>query len=147
MTTDTNPPPPAPLATGLGYFALLPFVAGAALAWLGDAALRPLAAQALSVYAAVVVSFIGALHWGLAFPQANPARSLWVWGVLPSLIACAAVLVGPKAGLTLHAVTLAVCFGVDRVVYPRERVARWLPLRRRLTVVAVLCCVIGAIVT
>lgn len=150
-----NPPPgshaeaasepgPAPWAVGLGHLALLPFLAGAAAAWLGSAAIRPLAQEALSAYAAVVVSFIGAIHWGLAFPQARPAPSLLVWGVLPSLAAWAALLLAPAAGLLVHALVLAACYAVDRVVYPRERVARWLPLRLRLTAVAVLCCLGGA---
>ena len=144
MTTLPIDSAVSPWATGLGHLALIPFVLGAGTVLLGRGALQPIALQMLSTYAAVVVSFVGAIHWGLAFPQRSAARSLWWWGVLPSLFAWAAVSIAPKPGLAVHAATLLMCFAVDRRVYPREGVARWLPLRGRLTAVAVLCCSTGA---
>ena len=140
MTAD----PPLRTATGLGYLAVVPFVAGAALTWLVAADAKPLAAQALSAYAAVVVSFIGAIHWGVAFTQPSPATRPLLWGVIPSLVACAAVLAAPKPALFVHAAMLAVCFVVDRVLYRREGIARWLPLRLTLTVCAIASCLAGA---
>ncbi len=137
-------PDPSAVAVRLGYLAVVPFVCGAALVWLIGPAHRPLAAQALSAYAATVVSFIGAIHWGLGFPQARPASRLFLWGVVPSLVACVALLTTPRPGLVLHAVMLVTCYPVDRAVYPKEGVARWLPLRLRLTVVATAACLVGA---
>jgi hypothetical protein len=64
--------------------------------------------------------------------------------VAPSLVAWAAVLAYPRIGLVVHAAMLAVCYLVDRGVYPKEGVAQWLPLRLRLTVVAIASSVIGA---
>lgn len=136
--------PTAVVATGLGHLAVLPFVAGAALVWLVDGSLRPIASQALSAYAAVVVSFIGAIHWGLAFSQQAPAARLFYWGVVPSLVACAALLLEPKVGLVVHAAMLVACYGVDRKVYVKEDVGAWLPLRLRLTICATLSCLVGA---
>jgi hypothetical protein len=132
------------VAGALGYLALVPFVGCAALVWLPDVDLRNAAALALSAYAAVVVSFIGAIHWGLGFRQAQPATSLFVWGVVPSIVAWIAVLVPFRAGLVTQALMLAVCYLVDRRVYVREGVAAWLPLRRSLTIPAALCCLVGA---
>lgn len=134
---------PASIALGLGALAVVPFVGGAVLVWV-DTAWHPTIAQALSAYAAVVIAFIGALHWGLAFPQAAPAPRLFVWGVVPSLVAWIAVLLPPRFGLVVHAVTLVACYLVDRATYPAEQAAAWLPLRLRLTVVATLCCLVGA---
>ena len=142
-----NDPVPVTLpraAVGLGYLAVLPFVGAAALAWIVEPTQRPLAAQILSAYAAVVVSFIGAIHWGLAFPQPRPAPALFVWGVIPSIVMWIAVLLQPPLGLVVEAAMLVACYGVDRRVYPREGVARWLPLRLRLTVCATAACVAGA---
>jgi hypothetical protein len=128
----------------LGYLAVLPFVVGAALVWTVDADLRPTAALALSVYAAVVISFIGAIHWGLGFAQADPAPRLFVWGVVPAIFACLAALMPARFGLVAQAVLLAACYLVDRRVYPLEGVGRWLPLRWRLSVVAIASCLVGA---
>jgi hypothetical protein len=141
----TSPRQAAPLAVFLGYLALLPFVAAAAAVWLAPAAWRPTAAQGLLVYAAVVASFIGAIHWGLAFAQTTPAQGLWLWGVLPSIVVCGAALLPPQQGLWVQAAMLLACYAVDRRVYPREQVAQWLPMRLRLTAVATLCCVVGAL--
>lgn len=142
-----NEPVPAVvprLAVGLGYLAVVPFVCGAALVLLVHPTMRPVAAQTLSAYAAVVVSFIGAMHWGLAFPQPKPAPSLFFWGVTPSLFMWLAVLLQPSLGLVLEAALLVACYLVDRRVYPLQGVARWLPLRLRLTIVATMACLVGA---
>ena len=137
---------PASRATAarLGVLAVVPFVAGAAVAWAGDPGLRPFATAALSAYAAVVIAFIGAIHWGLGFAQERPAGRLFVWGVVPSIVAWAALLLPPRTGLAIHAAMLVTCYVVDRVVYPREGVADWLPLRGALTLAATLCCLAGA---
>jgi hypothetical protein len=134
---------PSPVAAGLGYLALVPFVAGAAAAWLVGPIDRPAVVQTLSAYAAVVLSFIGAIHWGLAFRQVEPAQRLFVWGVVPSLVAWVAVLARPATGLSIDAAMLVACYLVDHAVYPLEGVAPWRPLRLRLTVGAVASCLIG----
>lgn len=133
-----------PSARRLGHAGLLPFVLGAALVWLVRDEAHDFATQAMSAYAAVSVSFLGGIHWGLAFRHAEPPRALLVWGVLPSLAAWVAVLMPPGAGLVAHGVMLAVCYAVDRRVYPAEGVARWLTLRFRLGAVAALCCFLAA---
>ena len=74
-----------PIALWLGYAGLIPFVAGAALAWLIQPEWRPFTAAALSAYAAVIVSFLGGIHWGIGFRDGTPR--LFLWGVVPSLVA------------------------------------------------------------
>ena len=143
-TSTRLQPGAAPWAVRLGGLALIPFLVGAGASWMAGPALRPLAAQALSTYAAVVVSFIGAIHWGLAFPQTRPSPALFLWGVVPAIVAWGAVQWAPGPALIVHAAMLAACLVVDRSVYPREGVAHWLRLRLGLTVVAVLCCLVGA---
>lgn len=144
MPTIPENSSPLRVATGLGYLALVPFFVGAVLVWTIDDDLRPGASLALATYAAVVLSFIGAIHWGLGFRQERPAASLFVWGVVPSIVAWIAALVPFRAGLVAQALMLAVCFLVDRRVYLREGVERWLPLRLSLTIPAALCCLVGA---
>ena len=129
----------------LGALALLPFVAGAIGAWVGDVATRASFAQALAAYAAVVVSFIGGIHWGFGFRQATPTAPTFVWGVVPSIVAWGAQLTPPHVALWSHATTLVVCWFVDRATYPAAGAAAWLPLRARLTIGAVACCVAGAL--
>lgn len=136
-----------PLALRLGYAGLLPFVLGAALVWLlagYDVDAHAFATLGLSAYAAVVISFLGGIHWGLGFRQATPSARPFVWGVLPSLLAWVAVVMPAYAGLVVHGVMLVVCYAVDRRLYPQLGAGVWLTLRFRLSAVASLCCFLGA---
>lgn len=131
-------------AARLGYLAALPFVAGALLAWSGEGELRMLALRALVAYAAVVASFIGAIHWGFGFTQAAPRTSLLLWGVAPAIVAWLSLLAAPAVGLAVDAALLVACYLVDRAVYPRHGAGQWLPLRLRLTVLAAASCGLAA---
>ncbi len=141
MTVSSTVPA---LAWRLGHAGLIPFVFGALLVWLVQGEALPFVSQALSVYAGLIVSFLGGLHWGIAMRQPAPAARLFVWGVVPSLLAGMAVLMPAFAGLVLNGVIVIVCYLVDRRVYPDEGLAHWLTLRFRLTAVAALCCFLGA---
>lgn len=138
-----EPSPPA-WAERLGHAGLVPFVAGALLIWLVWPEAHPYATLALSAYAATIVSFLGGIHWGMAMRLAAPAPSLFAWGVVPSLVAWAAVMMPPSAGLVVLGAMLVLCYLVDRRVYPPQGLGRWLTLRFRLSAVAALSCFIGA---
>lgn len=133
-----------PGARLLGLAGLIPFVASALALALVDEAARAAFARALVGYAAVIVSFLGGIHWGLGFARAGAPTMLFLWGVVPSLVAWAALLLAPGAGLALLAVMLVLCYAVDHAAYPRLGVAHWLPLRRWLSTIAALSCAVGA---
>jgi Protein of unknown function (DUF3429) len=135
---------PSPWAWRLGYGGLLPFVVGAALVWLVRADVLPYVARGLAAYGALIVSFLGGMHWGLAMRQPTPSTRGLVWGVVPSLLAWPAVMMPPHAGLVHVGLLLVLTYAVDRVLYAEHEVAHWLTLRFRLSSVAALCCFIGA---
>jgi len=144
---DSRPTPdlrPLPLALRLGYAGLIPFVLGALLVWLVWPEAHLYTTMGLSAYAAVIVSFLGGIHWGIGFREPAPAPGLFIWGIVPSLVAWLAVLMPPRAGLVIHGLMLAICYLVDRRVYPRHGLAAWLTLRFRLSAVASLSCFLGA---
>ncbi len=147
---------PSPAAWVLGVAGLMPFVAGAAaLVWpaawpwppgAGQGAGQVGAALALAAYAAVIVSFLGGIHWGLAFQDpAGPRAAQLGWGVVPSLIAWPALLLPAAWSLAVLAAALVLCFMVDRRSYPPRGLAAWLPLRALLTAVAALACITGSV--
>lgn len=82
MTTVLNPLARAP-ARVLGLAGLIPFV-GLTVAMYVDAAPRGWIALAQLAYAATIVSFIGALHWGLAMRDATLDRAA-LWQALGSV--------------------------------------------------------------
>jgi Protein of unknown function (DUF3429) len=148
MQTDATPShataEPSPWAWRLGYGGLLPFAAGALLVWLVRADTQPYVASGLAAYGALIVSFLGGIHWGLAMRQPLPAARLLLWGVVPSLLAWPAVMMPPHAGLVVLGLLLLLNYAVDRVLYAEQQVAGWLTLRFRLSSVAALCCFVGA---
>ena len=140
---------PTQWANGLGYGGLIPFVGLALAIWLLDPAGRALSASALLGYGAIILSFLGAIHWGFVMRDATAQPRIWlVWSVTPSLMAWVALLlnpINPTAGLCLLAAGLWGCFAVDWVVYHRIGAQTWLPMRLVLTMVASLSCVAGAL--
>jgi hypothetical protein len=138
----SGPYEPAQPALRLGYAGLIPFVLGALLVWFVRPDAHPYVVDALAAYAALVVSFLGGIHWGLGFIHGQPR--LFTWGVVPSLLAWVALLMPPYAGLVLQGALLVACYLVDRRVYPTLGLQAWLTLRFRLTAIGALSCFLGA---
>lgn len=135
---------PSTLARVLGLAGLLPFIAGAAAVWLVGPQDK-LPSAALLAYAALIASFLGGIHWGLAMRDSPADAAQLLWGVSPSLLGWVAVLLPPRWGLLLAPATLIACYAVDRRLYQRLGLGSWLGLRARLTGVASVCCLLGAL--
>lgn len=139
----TVPPP----ALWLGLAGLIPFLAGAVLLWVGILAgptwLAPVALFGQIYYGAVILSFLGAVHWGLAL--AGHGGSLPGWrplglGVLPALLGWLACLLTPLLGLALLMLGFVGVFVYDRAQARSGAAPSWYPvLRKPLTFVVLLC--------
>lgn len=150
MNAPASGPSPHPnqqLIRYLGYGGLVPFAALAAMLWLLQPQQQVLVSAALSAYAALILSFLGGIHWGIGWLQAGQRTGLGVhflWGVMPSLLAWPGVLMAPFGGLIWLGVLLITCYLVDRALLVRAGLSAWLPLRLQLTTVASLSCFLGA---
>jgi len=152
---EHTPPPhahPGELARKLGYAGLIPFVGGAVFVWLLAGRLEQapfiFLVNGITTYAALIVSFLGGLPWGLVMRDANEhhpdvRKALWI-GVSYSLMAWLAVSMPPHAGLVVLGALLVGCYVNDRKLYPLLGATDWLQLRFRLTVVASLSCFLTA---
>ncbi|MEX8520448.1 MAG: DUF3429 domain-containing protein [Leptothrix sp. (in: b-proteobacteria)] len=136
-----------PVAHRLGLVGLLPFVLGAFLSLIVRDDAHPYVVLALAGYAAVTVSFLGGIHWGLGMKATVPSPLPFAWSVVPTLIAWIAVVMPAYAGLVIQGLMLIACYLVDRKVYPVHGLSYWLTLRFRLTVVSALSCFVGALRT
>lgn len=138
--------PPSPAALKLGYAGLVPFVLGAALVWLVRPEVHPFVVDALSKYAALILSFLGGLHWalGMGHAQRPGSAARLAWGAGVPVAAWISALMPAYAGLVLQGVMLSVCYAIDRKVFPAHGWAAWLTLRFRLSVVAALACFVAA---
>ena len=149
---------PAPLVLLLGFLGLIPFLVTAylACAWRNPAGTQALVA--LMSYSAVILSFLGAVHWGFALAEppaslaglapppraADPAhRPRLLMGVLPALAGWVALLIG----LLIPAPAIALClliagFLATNIAEHSGRQRGWVPpsylwLRWILTVIVV----------
>jgi len=107
--------------------------------------------RALTSYAALVVSFLGGIPWGLIMWESaagmtlplHHQRALWT-GVRRHQQGHPGSDRVDHAGLVVMGVLLIGCYLTDRKRYPELGVAGWLTLRFRLTCVSSLCCFLAA---
>lgn len=81
----------------LGYAGLLPFVAALLGFVFGGEARSAYFAQQFIAYGAVILSFVGAVHWGLALGSGQLAVMRMSISILPALLAWAALLLPATA--------------------------------------------------
>jgi hypothetical protein len=128
---------------------LIPFVVLAAVAVVGGD-YADFCSYALTAYGAVILSFVGAVHWGIALTRTDlldqHRTAAWVWSVVPALLAWLALLIAPVAAAVILVVGFVAQYLQDRRLARRSSVPAWyLPLRLRLTSVACACLAAGAI--
>jgi hypothetical protein len=136
MNGEATPALPA-WARPLGYAGLIPFVACALLMLaVPEAGTRDAAGRALLGYGAVILSFLGGVHWGMVLRGAAPQRAggLLAGGVVPSLVGWVALLLPFERA----AAVLVAGFGLfwlyeHRVLGPAVLPQDYLALRRWLT--------------
>ncbi|MCL4745239.1 MAG: DUF3429 family protein [Burkholderiaceae bacterium] len=127
----------------LGAAGSIPLVALAVLAWMPDAQRAATAVAYQVQYAAILLTFVGALHWGIVLTERmlSPAITALalLWSVLPGLYAWPVALMPAKSALSLLVAGLLVAFVADTALYREYSVPRWfIGLRFVLTVVACL---------
>jgi len=139
---------PAPgLIPWLGYSGLMPFVFFGVLAWVPQEAWHDFALHALGVYAAVILSFLGAVHWGLYL--ADPGHRAAglpgpAWAVIPSVAAWGALLLPLSMALPLLAAMFPLVLLVDRAsLSGRSTPGNYMAMRGYLTLGAALTLIAG----
>jgi Protein of unknown function (DUF3429) len=148
---------PAPrlgrLPLALGYAGLIPQIIVVLLLLSGDLTDRFVALAAGFAYAALILSFLGGLWWGLGAAQPDRAPQwLWVVAVAPSLIAlCSAWpwmvgLAWPQPSLIILGISLIAALVIDKaLVTLRLAPARWMRLRAPLSLGLGILTIIAAI--
>lgn len=133
----------ASLPLFLGGAGLVPFIGLASLVLLGSATWQAFALQAFLYYSAVILSFLGGVHWGVAMSLdeegSTPFNARMLVAMAPSLLAWPALMLTPVFSL----VALMIGFLVIRLYEAQgDSVARlpawYTSLRTLLTVVVVI---------
>jgi hypothetical protein len=116
-------------AQWLSYLGLIPFVVGMALMVVLDD--TRLVAEAVHSYAAIILTFVGAIHWGRALYNGN--TGLMGLSVVPSLIAWCSLLLQSSEGLLLTILAFIAMLFIDRGLY--NEMSWFKRLRTRLSIV------------
>lgn len=127
------------IARHLGFAGVLPFYLGAIALWTADESAQDAALAVTMIYGAVILSFVGAVHWGRAL--AEPASDVGLaWSVAPALLGwIAAAWMESLPGLILLIVGFWAAFVVDARAARDGRFPAWyLTLRKHLSALVVL---------
>ena len=152
-----NPLPP--VVSYLAYAGLIPFIGLALMVQLAPTPINYLSAESIASYGAIIVAFMGALHWGanlqtLGKPLSGDRwidRNAWIWGITPALIAWVALHIYIPVSLIILAATLVIQRNIDKDTYTYyftndDARAAFLTMRTRLSYIAAACLTWAALV-
>jgi len=120
----------------LGYAGALPFAAGALASFVPD--WKETAVLSQKAYGSAILSFVGAVHWGLALRSSQP-RTLSVvfaYSVMPALIAWVASMVPDLVALFMLTLGLGSACAIDLRMLRPVAPAWYLRMRFPLTAIA-----------
>ncbi len=144
MNASDSPNALPPWTAALGYGGLIPFLACAGVMLAApDLAARELAGRVLVGYGAVILAFLGGVHWGLVLrARGERASGLLAIGVLPSLAGWATLFLPFDAAIAVQVAAFGGFWLYEhRVLGPAVVPPAYLGLRRWLTLVA--CVALG----
>ena len=129
----------------IGFGGLVPFVILTFLAFILPDPVRLLIFDILVHYAAVILSFIGAVHWGSAmavsYNERLTEKYLWSrlsWSIVPALVAWLATQMILSVSLLTLILGFVFTFIFDRRSGKRKEIPTWyVKLRKSLTLVVV----------
>ncbi|MDF1748213.1 MAG: DUF3429 domain-containing protein [Alphaproteobacteria bacterium] len=136
--SQTKIPKPALI---LGLLGLIPFIAPAVTMWSGDAMMVGGALSLQFGYAAVILSFLGGVHWGraLAGDRFGPTGPRLLWSVVPSLLGWALLLAPDSTVILLgFIIAFALAFLVDIKAVKAGMFPVWYGSLRKILTVGVL---------
>lgn len=108
----------------------VPFVAAAAVIVAGPAVHQPLAIQAMTTYAAVILSFLGGVHWGIGVSinadAPRSAQTLFVLAIVPALLAWALLFVTqPNSRIFVAIFLFGFVWVVDALLCLQKLIPLW----------------------
>ncbi len=127
----------------LGYLGLIPFIVPASLMYFDEQHHFVFWGYVLMSYGALILTFVGALQWAFAMTLSDLSmrqrKWMYGWSVVPSLVAWGAMLMSPMVAFLLIAIFMAFALWMDAQLGRLVSLPNWyLPLRIRLTIVAIL---------
>lgn len=120
-----------------GYAGLLPFIGTLAGLFLTSGEIKEYFLKAFIAYSAVIISFIGAVHWGFILKSQTVERAerLLAFAVIPSLVGWMGLLGPTLFSLVVFAAGFPCLYIYERHTKLRQLLPEWyMGLRLRLTI-------------
>ena len=125
LMTENNSEIYPQLAKLIGFGGLIPFVGCSVLMYAGDTGASIIALSASAVYGAVILSFVGAVHWGLTMRE-DRSPYWYVWSVIPAILGwLAIVLLDIKISLLALSIAFTLAWSVDRQASLQGLIPAW----------------------
>lgn len=118
------------LAYLLALAGAIPFISAAGIVSLGAVEYQPLAVQGATTYAAVILSFLGGIQWGIGLSLTSDAprsaQTLLLLSVVPSLLAWALLFVAqPNARVLVAIFLFGFVWVVDALLSLQKLIPPW----------------------
>mmetsp|Transcript_40223 Transcript_40223/g.159811 ORF Transcript_40223/g.159811 Transcript_40223/m.159811 type:complete len:217 (-) Transcript_40223:1347-1997(-) len=122
----------------LGYAGLIPFAAGAFGSYHDQ--YRYVAVDMERAYGAVILTFLGAVHWGLAIRvKGRMALPMYLFSVAPSMLGWLSTQLPILSAYPVLVLAFSAVHMMEARIFPRLQIPRWYSkLRLRLNVLAVI---------
>ncbi len=138
------------LARALTLLGAVPFVGLAASLWIAPAEYHAQISIALVTYAAVILSFLGGIQWGVAVALVasapKSARNIWLLSVIPSLLAWVMLFI-PSASIKLMVIISLFGFVwiIDALLHVQKLIPHWFFRLRTLVTAIVMTSLLAAL--
>ncbi len=121
----------------IGYLGLIPFVISSLAIWI--TAYRELAYESLVIYASIILTFIGAVHWGFgsSTSQENKSNARFIFSIAPALVSWLALLTMYEYVLPIFAICFVVFWWIERYYFAEILPIWYVQLRSRLSFIVV----------
>jgi hypothetical protein len=132
----------------LGYGGLIPFVfLSGAISMNVDLGAFAVVDKGgfLLAYGAVILSFVGAVHWGVALTGSLNQNSHYLYSVVPALVAWLLQLLPLRPALAGMALTIVAAYLVDRAILFEHVGSGYRTLRLHLTIVVTVCLLLAMV--
>lgn len=117
-------------ARWLTFAGAIPFIACSAALWLAPNQYRGFAVSTLTAYAAVILSFLGGIQWGMAVnlidTAPKSARNIFLLSVVPSLLAWGMLLLPePRSRILVAIFLFAFVWVIDALLSVQKIIPQW----------------------
>jgi hypothetical protein len=130
-------------ARWLTFAGAIPFIACSAALWLAPIQYRSFTVNILTAYAAVILSFLGGIQWGMAVnlidTAPKSARNIFLLSVVPSLLAWAMLLLPePRSRILVAIFLFAFVWVIDALLNVQKLIPPWFfKLRSMITAIVI----------